>query len=184
MCKIFLRYLVTGALALLLCAVWYFGVTVPVLELSAARSTQAETLQKDIGDLERRIEELKLAQRVTRFPVDLELKAETSAEADQRIQDLVLTIARSSKLNISSFRSARFKPDTERATVAFEFEATSELTDLYSFLDELRLSKPMVAVGEILIRPDRRGINAVSPGHTATTVYQRVVVWAFWDVPV
>lgn len=182
--KIFFRYLITGALALLLSAGWYFGVTVPVLESGTARRAQAEALQRDIEGLEKRTEELKLAQRVTQFPVDLEFKAETSAEADQRLQDLVLTIARSSKLNISSFRAARFQPDTERATVAFEFEATSELMDLYSFLDELRLSKPMVAVGEILIRPDRRGINAVSPGHAATRVYQRVVVWAFWDVPV
>jgi len=130
---------------------WFF-----VVEPSVARHDDAvrslHKLDKTITRLQSKLEEDQATQKKIRIdPQDLWGKKKGSAQRE--MQTHIVELADSAGISMQRFGAIQSPTDTT-GVAEFDLELTGSLNELAQFLTNIETSRPRLAIGSIIIRPD------------------------------
>ncbi|MDA7425617.1 FtsB/FtsL family cell division protein [Thalassococcus lentus] len=140
-------------------------------------AAEVNDLKEGIAALEDRISFLKASNPQVGFPENIPWKATGRSEAELQLQDAVMRIIDKTGIASRILGGSGFAADVSRDTIAFEFEGSATLPQMYRFLNFLEAHSPRIALGALHVR--RAGQNAAN--QTEIDLLLRVTLWAIWE---
>ncbi|WP_170565691.1 GspMb/PilO family protein [Ruegeria atlantica] len=140
-------------------------------------SNRKSNLEKEISEIQNRLEYLRLETRETDFPSDLLWKGKTKATAELSLQKMAVDLTAQTAMTLVSFNNSQARHKTQNDIVSFSIEIEGFLDDAFKFLAELEHHTPKVAIETLRIRPSRSQRGSAQ----GVPIYLQVNLWVFWS---